>query len=523
MGNFNGYFQRELKTFFADNSSSEDLNYTFIDYVSSDKPDRFSHSERYERYRIRPESTKPIWAVAIAEENGLLAGATADHKVHIWDMNDFELKVSMSAHTDQVWEVKFATNETTLASASSDLTIRLWDTLNGSPLGVLRGHKAPIRSLSFSFSGFLMSGDMDGKLMLWEPENAAPVKEWKAHEGSVHMVAFSWAADHHKKELPMAISVGSDGSVANWFIDRYEEEITLGGRFPGGDGGAVLCIAAHPKDSGIAAVGNQDGSVWLWSFDESNRTGEAKVEGYTKMAGHVQAVWYVEFDRSACFLASGSSDGTVRVWDVSNVHAPFLTSVFRASETWVKQVRFFGTLRALVTCSTDGNVKIWRAPGRMRKKTEAETRLKPWQQLENKLEALTGWDWGTEDEQEKEGKENERLAIQDKAQAAAPAIEDSTVGRQPAVEDGQPRSETTLVLQSTGPSVLEASERPAPPQPPDVVQPGQPDPEDQRTVKHPTVQPPRPPESAPKRGTPGLKEKLGGATPKPPTLTSTLT
>mmetsp|Transcript_46107 Transcript_46107/g.82985 ORF Transcript_46107/g.82985 Transcript_46107/m.82985 type:complete len:519 (-) Transcript_46107:49-1605(-) len=518
MGNFNGYFQKQAKELFADFYPSEDLGYTCIhDNLTTVNPDRWSDSARYEKFRDEKKPTTPIWAVAVAELNRLIAGATSDHCVHLWDEADCELKVTMRGHTDQVWDLKFATNETTLASASADLTIRLWDSKYGSPLGVLRGHKAPIRTLSFSYSGYLLSGDMDGRLFLWEAENAAPVKEWKAHEGSIHMVAFSWAADHHKNELPMALSVGHDGSVANWFINRYEEEIMMGGRFPGGDGHAVLCVAAHPKDSGIAAVGNEDGTVWLWFFDETNRAGNAEIEGHSRMQGHVQAVWYVEFDRYACYLVSGSADGTVRVWDVRNPHSAFLTTLFRASETWVKQVRFYGgPVRSLVTCSTDGLVKIWRAPKRMQKKTTIEQeRLKPWQQLQNKIGELVGLET---EEEPVEAQENEPLSIEDQARDTT-AIEAPS---QLSIEGAQePTSETTLALQSTDPSVLDVQTpaQPSPPsEPPLVTHPGQPEIDSERMV-----QPPKPPDTAPKRGTPGLGQKLQGAAPKPPTLSSTLT
>eukprot|EP00435_Cladocopium_sp_Y103_P015530 s3614_g3.t2 len=358
----NGQVLRRAQEIYSDLSTNADRNYTKVCSLVPETPDRYRSHRRFDKFRVNRGATRPVWAVAIAEVNMMMAAATADHEIHLWDLDSMELKVSLKGHSDQVWEVKFSTNETTLASASSDKTLRLWDTQDGSPLGVLRGHTAAIRCLSFSYEGYLISGDQDANLFLWEAENAHPIKQWQAHEGCVHSVTFSLA------DPLMAISVGADGSVASWYVKRDEDDMVLGGRFPGGDGGAVLSLTAHPIYPGV------DGDVWIWGFKPNFQEGNADVAGHTKLKGHSKAVWFLEFSRDACLLASASADCTVRVWNATNVQSPSLLSVFRAHDSWVRQVRWFtqpgkglGRKRLLVTCSTDGSVSIWAPPGRLRK------------------------------------------------------------------------------------------------------------------------------------------------------------
>lgn len=360
----NGHVLRRAQEIYSDFSTNEDRNYTKVYSLVPEVPDRYRSHRRFDKFRVHRGATRPVWAVAVAEVNMMLAAATSDHEVHLWDLDTMELKVSLKGHTDQVWEVKFATNETTLASASSDKTIRLWDAQNGSPLGVLRGHNAAIRCLSFSYAGYLISGDQDGNLVLWEAENAQPIKITQAHEGCVHSVAFSLA------DPLLAMSVGADGSFASWYVKREDNELLPAGRDAGGDR-TVLSLACHPVHFGVAAIGCEDGNVLLWNF-RPDVEGNAEVAGQLNLKGHSKAVWFLEFSKDACLLASASADCTVRVWNVTSIQSSSLLAVFRAHDSWVRQVRWFsskgrGRKRLLVTCSTDGEVSIWAPPGRLRK------------------------------------------------------------------------------------------------------------------------------------------------------------
>ncbi|CAK9081669.1 unnamed protein product [Durusdinium trenchii] len=122
----NGHVLRRAQEIYSDFSTNEDRNYTKVYSLVPEVPDRYRSHRRFDKFRVHRGATRPVWAVAVAEVNMMLAAATSDHEVHLWDLDTMELKVSLKGHTDQVWEVKFATNETTLASASSDKTIRLW-------------------------------------------------------------------------------------------------------------------------------------------------------------------------------------------------------------------------------------------------------------------------------------------------------------------------------------------------------------------------------------------------------------
>jgi len=197
------------------------------------------------------------------------------------------------------------------------------------------------------------------------------------------------------------VSVGADGEFALWMCSK--QTVCDYGRFPGGDGGSVLCVACHPRNCGILACGNQDGSVWFWYVKPPHPPLVRKVEctGHNQLQGHKPlpgtshcAVWAVAFSPDGMFLASGSSDRTIRVWVMSDgimqYECPQQMAVFMAHSSWVRQIRFKGgkgRLPNMVSCSADGTIKVWVAPNRLKKLIQ-EADLSEERQFYSKIGAI---------------------------------------------------------------------------------------------------------------------------------------
>lgn len=320
-------------------------NYSEYWHLLPEKPDKYHTHGRYDKFRELPEVTKPVWSFDLAEHTMVLAAAVADNVV-LWDllMDPPELKVTLNGHKAHVWCVRFSPNETALATASSDKTVRIWVAESGLPLQTLEGHTEGVRCLAFSWEGLLLTGGMDSQICFWEHTDTAPIAQWKAHEGHVHSIAFSTNRSRDGDSQRIGISVGADGSCAGWYcVSGHYQPL---GRFPGGAGGGVLCVVQHTTQTHWCACGNEDGGVWCWHFKppviDENDMAESEVTdvlGHVKLVGHKQSVRTVAFTPDGCLLASGSSDGMIRLWDVRRMHwdehEVSAVAVFKAHDSWV--------------------------------------------------------------------------------------------------------------------------------------------------------------------------------------------
>ena len=72
-----------------------------------------------------------VYAVAFSPEDQLLASASMDKTVRLWNVVTGALHAIFADHSDKVWAVAFSSDEQLLVSGSSDGTARLWNVKTG--------------------------------------------------------------------------------------------------------------------------------------------------------------------------------------------------------------------------------------------------------------------------------------------------------------------------------------------------------------------------------------------------------
>ena len=152
-----------------------------------------------------------VTSVAISHDGKLVAAASLDSIVRIWDVATGALMERLKGHRDSVYSVAFTPDGKGLVSGSLDKTLKHWDLtalVSGAGVGVpstivttkekeggdhdsictqdFTGHKDYVLSVSVSNDGdWVVSGSKDRGVLFWDAKSAAAQLLLQGHKNSV--------------------------------------------------------------------------------------------------------------------------------------------------------------------------------------------------------------------------------------------------------------------------------------------------------------------------------------------------
>lgn len=145
----------------------------------------------------------------------LLASCSDDMTLKIWSMNQDTCVHDLAAHTKEIYTIKWSpagpgtanpNGNLVLASASFDATVRLWDVEVGACNCVLNRHVEPVYSVAFSPDGRLLaSGSFDKYIYVHDARDGRLVHSYRG-TGGIFEVCWNHRGD-------MVGASASDGAV----------------------------------------------------------------------------------------------------------------------------------------------------------------------------------------------------------------------------------------------------------------------------------------------------------------------
>ncbi|MGW7166818.1 nSTAND1 domain-containing NTPase [Streptomyces sp. NPDC054884] len=283
---------------------------------------------------------KAVNSVVFGPGRRLLASASSDGTVRLWDVAARRAVAELTGHHGPVRSVSFSPDGRTLASASSDASIRLWSVSDRRQVAVLTGHRGPVRAVSFSPDGrTVASAGQDGTVRLWDTRTHRQTGRLPGHSGDV--LALAYAPDGS-----LLASAGADRTARLWNPHTRRAVGVLSGH-----SGDVLAVAFSP-DSRVLATGGADRTVRLWDPATHRQT--------ALLAGHDDDVNGLAFGPGGHTVVSAGGDGTIVRWDV---HTRRTVDSFSGHTDYVMAVAVAEKGGLLATAGFDGTVALWDLTG----------------------------------------------------------------------------------------------------------------------------------------------------------------
>lgn len=297
--------------------------------------------------------------IRFSDNGSLLASCgKSDFQVAIWDMNSKRLLKRLKGHTDIIYEVTFNKQGNLIASASKDGSVRVWDIKSGELVGrfenqpVISPNKIKYNSVAFvSFSS-------DSKYVFFGGDNGylCKGKLGKSTAGAFYQSKRITSVNTHNPRAIISITGGTitaDGRGIMTSIDHFvhvtdirSEQVVKTFYYPFD---YINDVIVGPGRNHITTW-SYDGKVTIWDYHNQRVIKTFQVTAPKNYSA-------ASFNSGGQLMTTGAFGNSARVWSWQSGQA---IAKLSGHSQIVRISRFSPTKQLIATGSYDGTIKLWK-------------------------------------------------------------------------------------------------------------------------------------------------------------------
>lgn len=273
--------------------------------------------------------------------DGLFVGfVSTNTPVSLWQLSAVRQNKFLLTEGDITYSFAFSRDGKEVAVAGAK-GIRVYDFETEK---VTRTLEAPASSVAYSPDGKLLaSAPANGVVQLWEASTGKPVKTLTGSATS----SLSWSADSK------LLATTTTTTAVVWDVEaaKPKQAFDACGLYP------PLWSPGKPFVNGLYT-------------NSPSVCDPASGKRICKLEGHTAPVYAFAWSRDGKMLATGSADGTVRIWEMPS-GMPLAT--YKGHTALVHAVTWMPDSKSLASASSDKTVRLWKAPERKPAGSKKET------------------------------------------------------------------------------------------------------------------------------------------------------
>ena len=223
-----------------------------------------------------------------------------------------------------------------IAITAEDNSVRIYDAATRVLVRTMTGHSQPAMAITWSADGTLIAtGDESARIFIWDARIGARLKVMQGHTRGIQALSFNPART-------LLLSTGKDDAVKIWDVASGKVKFTILGK------GANLFGATYRGKLNDFGLGTLAGAARLYG-------GDTKIKGFMIAHGN-QGVFDIDFNRAGTRALTCGRDANGGIWDVAKYKR---LNYLRGHTDWVVHGKFAPKGKYVATGSSDRTVRVW--------------------------------------------------------------------------------------------------------------------------------------------------------------------